>query len=71
MRDEDKGFEIQESRRKRKFVEAGDGGWNGGCSKKRMMFEADVEKRVWPYTENRASTRTHNQRLCQRAGNVG
>ena len=67
MRDEDKGFEIQESRRKRKFVEAGDGDWNDGCPKKRMMFEADVEKRVWPYTENRASTRTHNQR----AGNVG
>lgn len=67
MRDEDRGFEIQESRRKRKFVEASDGGWNDGCSKKRMMFEADVEKRVWPYTENRASTRTHNQR----AGNVG
>jgi len=31
-----------------------------------MIFVADVEKRVWPYIENRASTRTHNQR----AGNV-
>ena len=68
MRDSERTFTILESRRKRKFSESADLGWNDNDAKKRAMWEKDLAMRVKGYVGGRApSVRDHNAS----AGGVG
>ena len=67
LRDDKKGFTIRESKRKRKFVEGPDSGWNDGKDDG-GKYTADLWKRAKLYTNGKAPTiRT----FSQRAGGVG
>jgi SAP domain len=61
MRDAEKGFTIKESKRKRKFLEGPDSGWNDGVDDG-GAYDEDRRKRAKAYTTGRSSIRDHNSR---------
>ena len=60
MRQEDRGFEVKESSRKRKVLESSDDGWNDGNEEAAQRHQEDMRKRAKGYTTGHASTRDHN-----------
>jgi hypothetical protein len=59
MHQEDRGFEVKESSRKRKVLESSDDGWNDG-NEAAQRHQEDMRKRAKGYTTGHASTRDHN-----------
>lgn len=60
MRQENKGFTVPESRRKRKMLESDDAGWNNGDVQAAARFQKETLMRAKGYTTGYASTRDHN-----------
>ena len=60
MRQENKGFKVIESRRKRKMPETADAGWNDGDVAAEKRYQNETMKAAKGYTTGHASTRDHN-----------